>query len=60
MICCDRCKDKARYNTVVGGQNCDLCSKCYSAYEDIQETFIKIERDFLKMKINNIKHIDFD
>ena len=60
MICCDRCRGKAKYHDTVDDKNVDLCQNCYSTLEDIRETFNKIERDFMKSRFNNIKHIDFD
>ena len=60
MICCDRCRVKAKYHNVVGNKNVDLCVDCYSAIEDIRKTFDEIEQDFMKMKLTHIKHIDFD
>lgn len=60
MICCDRCRAKAKYRDVVDGKNVDLCVDCYSAIEEIRKTFDEIEHDFMKRKVNYIKHIDFD
>lgn len=60
MIICDRCGNKASFDTFVNGQKHDLCKSCYNKLDELHKTFNDIEGDFMKKTFTSIKHIDFE
>lgn len=60
MLVCDRCGNKAKYNTYVFDGNHDLCRECYKKLETLHEIFRVVESDFMKKKLTTIKHFDFE
>lgn len=60
MLVCDRCGNKAKYNSYVGGLKCDICESCNRKLEELQHEFRNIEVSFMRNEFDVIKHIDFE